>query len=138
MAKVRSGGGKRWVDRASMSSEEYGQGIQNPRVPWAQATVNAADNQALGVQQAIADKRFEKGVAAAGDSKWRDKALSKGKGRFIQGVQVSQSDYEKGVKPYTDAIEATTLPTRYPAGDPRNLERVAALNRSLRARKMGG
>jgi hypothetical protein len=138
MAKVRSGGGKRWVDRASIASEEYKQGINNPRRPWAQAAAAAADNQALGAQAAIADGRFAKGVAKAGDSKWQSKAISKGASRFVQGVQVSQGDYDSGIAPYLAVIEQTALPTRYPKGDPRNLDRVRVLNDALRKKKTGG
>jgi hypothetical protein len=138
MPKVRAGGGKRWVDRASIASEEYKQGVQNPRKDWAQATAAAADNQALGAQAAIADGRFAKGVTKAGTNKWRDKAISQGATRFVQGVQGSQPDYETGIKPYLDVIEATTLPTRYNKGDPRNLERVRVLNVALRNKKTGG
>lgn len=138
MPKVRSGSGKRWVDRASIASDEYASGIQNPRGDWATNAAAAADNQALGVQQAISDKRYEKGIQKVGTAKWRDKSLSKGKSRFTQGVQVSQGDYEKGVKPYLDTIESTTLPPKYPKGDPRNLARVEVLNKALRAKKTGG
>jgi hypothetical protein len=138
MPKVRAGSGKRWVDRASIASEEYKSGVQNPRGDWATNAAAAADNQALGVQQAIADKRYEKGIQKAGTARWRDKALSKGASRFVQGVQTSQADYEKGVKPYLDTIESTTLPPKYPKGDPRNLARVEALNKALRAKKLGG
>jgi hypothetical protein len=121
-----------------MATEDYGSGIQNPRGDWAQNTLAAASNQAAGAQAAIANKSFEKGVSKTGTAKWRQKALDKGKARFAQGVQVSQSDYEKGVKPFLDTIESTALPTRYAKGDPRNLARVEALNKALRAKKMGG
>jgi hypothetical protein len=138
MPKVRAGSGKRWSDRASIASDEYKSGVQNPRGDWATNAAAAADNQALGIQQAISEKRYEKGIQKAGTAKWRDKALSKGASRFVQGVQVSQGDYEKGVKPYLDTIESTTLPPKYPKGDPRNLARVEALNKALRAKKLGG
>jgi len=138
MPKVRSGSGQRWVGRASIASDEYKSGIQNPRGDWATNAAAAADNQALGAQQAIADKRYEKGIQKAGTARWREKSLQKGAQRFVQGVQGSQGDYERGVKPYLDVIESTTLPPKYPKGDPRNLARVEALNKALRAKKMGG
>lgn len=138
MPKVRSGSGQRWVSRASMASDEYKSGVQNPRGDWATNAAAAAQNQADGVMQAITDKRYEKGIQKAGTAKWRDKALAKGATRFTQGVQVSQGDYEKGVKPYLDTIESTVLPPKYAKGDPRNLARVEALNKALRAKKTGG
>ena len=138
MPKVRTGGDKRWVDRASIASDTYKQGILNPRRDWAQATAAAADNQALGAQAAIADGRFVKGVQKAGSAKWSAKAINLGGSRFVQGVQAGQNDYATGIKPYLDVIEATSLPTRYPKGDPRNIDRVSVLNKALRAKKTGG
>jgi len=135
MPKVRGNPSEKWARRAGQSSQDYAEGVTSPRVDWKQATLAAAKNQELGVQAAIQDKRFEKGVNAAGSAKWQQKALQKGQQRFVQGVQESQGDYETGVSPYLKVIEATTLPPRYPKGDPRNIERVVALNKALRAAK---
>jgi len=135
MAKVRGNPGEKWARRAGVSSQDYQEGVQNPRADWKTATLNAAKNQEMGVQAAIQDKRFEKGVNAAGSQKWQQKALQKGQQRYVQGVQESQTDYETAVAPYLKIIEATALPPRYPKGDPRNVERVIAINKALRAAK---
>ncbi len=136
MPKVRAGTASKWGTNTAGSTSFYAEGVKNPRISWAQATQAAAANQAAGVQKAITEKRFEKGVAKAGDSKWAKGAIDKGSARFAQGVQAGQSDYEQNVQPYLQTIESTTLPPRYPKGDPRNIARVQAIADALRKKKL--
>lgn len=136
MPKVRANSADKWARKASASTQDYTEGVANPRVPWAQATQAAAANQAAGVQAAIQRKAFEKGVARAGDEKWKRKAEGVGSSRFSQGVQAGVNDYQQGVAPYLQTIESTTLPPRGPKGDPRNIQRVAAIADALRKKKL--
>jgi len=136
MPKVRGNPSEKWTRKASAATQDYTDGIKDPRTPWAAATAASAANQAAGVQAAIARKAFEKGVAKAGDSKWSRKAAGVGASRFSQGVQAGSDDYAAGVAPYLQVIESTTLPPRGPKGDPRNLQRVAAIANALRAKKL--
>lgn len=138
MPKVRTGSAEKWARVTPQRTEDYLQGIQNPRKDWQGATIAAAANQAAGIQAAIAEKRFEKGVAKAGTSKWQSKAASKGSRNFGPGVQDATGDYQAGIAPYLQVIEATTLPPRYAKGDPRNLARVTAIATALRAKKVKG
>lgn len=136
MAKIRQGAADKWSRRASVATEDYQTGVDNPRTDWKTATMAAAKNQEAGVMEAIKNKSFEKGVAQAGSEKWKQGALIKGSQRFAQGVQDSQGAYEQGVAPYLRVIEQTSLPPRYPKGDPRNLQRVTAIASALRAAKV--
>lgn len=136
MARVRGNPADKWVRRASASTADYTEGVNNPRRSWQQATTQAAAAQAAGVQQAIQQKRFEKGVAAAGEQKWQSRAASVGSERFAGGVAAGASDYAQRVQPFFDVIDSTSLPPRGPKGDPRNIERVAVLNKALRAKKL--
>lgn len=138
MPKVKSGYGKKWARVTPQRTEDYQQGVQNPKVSWQAATLAAEKNQADGVQQAITDKRFAKGVAKAGDAAWSAGALNKGVNRFGEGVQVSESKYETAFAPYAQVIESTQLPPRYPKGDPRNVQRVTAIATALRNKKVKG
>jgi len=135
MPKIRSGGTDRWERRAMSATEDFVAGVQNPRTPWQEATVASAANQAAGIQQAITEKRFEKGVQKAGNSKWQSKTISKGTQRFAPGIQDAKSDYQTAMAPVLAKIESTTLPPRYPKGDPRNIARVSAIAQSLRQLK---
>jgi hypothetical protein len=137
MPAIRGNTAAKWSRRTSSATQEYTEGVQNPRTSWQQATVAAAGSQAAGVQAAIAAKSFEKGVAKAGDQRWQQKAISKGASRFGPGVADAQADYETGFAPYAQVIQSTQLPPRGPKGDPKNIERVRVMASALRARKMG-
>lgn len=128
---------KKWARVTPQRSEDYSTGVKNPTKDWGASTLAAADSQAKGVQQAITEKRFEKGVSKAGTAKWQAKSATKGVDRWGPGVQVAQPDYEAGFAPYAQRIASTNLPPRYPKGDPRNLERVAVVAKALRAQKVG-
>jgi hypothetical protein len=138
MPKVRSGFAKKWVENASRSTSSYESGVQNPRNDWADATEAAQENYETGIQDAIADKRFAKGVRKAGTSKWKNNTLEKGPERFAQGVRLSESEFSNGIQPFIETIENTTLPPRFPKGDPRNLDRVRVMAEALRQKKLQG
>lgn len=135
MPKVRAGSAKKWRTNASRSTAAYEDGIKNPRRDWEDATAGAEDNYELGIQKAIADGRFGKGVRRAGDEKWKKNALEKGPQRYAQGVGLAENEYASGIAPYLQVIESTTLPPRFPKGDPRNLDRVRVMTEALRAAK---
>ncbi len=137
MPKVRTTPGK-FSSRAAAAAGDYAVGVQNPRVSWQAATIASAANQAAGAQAAIAEKRFEKGVQKAGDGKWAQKASTIGASRFPQGVQEAQSTYDTNFAPYASVIESTTLPPKFPKGDPRNIQRVSAIATALRNKKVKG
>lgn len=138
MPKVKSGFGKKWARVTPQRTEDYQQGVVNPKTSWQAATIAAEKNQELGIQQAIQDKRFAKGVQKAGDQSWQQGALQKGVTRFGEGVQIAESKYEAAFQPFAQVIESTTLPPRYPKGDPRNVQRVAAIATALRNKKVKG
>lgn len=136
MPNVRGNPGQKWARVTPGRSTDYQQGVQNPRKSWQAATTAAADNYKSGIQKAITENRFQKGVARAGDQKWQSKAIEVGVNRFGQGVQAAESDYSAGIQPYLQTIESTQLPPRFPKGDPRNIQRVAAMADALRKKKM--
>jgi len=127
----------KWVRRAGQAGPDYARGVQNPRTSWAEATSAAADAHAAGVQQAISEGRFEKGVSKAGNAKWQRKATSIGAQRYGPGVAAAKSDYETGFSPYAAVIQGVTLPPRGPKGDPRNYERVKQIGDALHGAKTG-
>ena len=128
---------EKWARRAGQSSGDYAAGVKAPRRSWSEATSSASDAQAAGVQQAIANGSFAKGVAAAGDAKWSRKATTVGAQRFGPGVAAAKSDYESGFAPYAQVISGVQLPPRGAKGDPRNFERVQAIGNALHEAKVG-
>lgn len=139
MAAVKPGASvaEKWARVTPQRQQDYSQGIQAPRVPWAQASKAAEERFKAGVAEAANRGAYGKGVTAAGDQRWSQKALAKGPSRFAEGVALSGPDYQAAVQPYLDVIAATSLPPRYPKGDPRNLERTKAIATALRKRKTG-
>lgn len=119
-------------------SEDYKLGISSPRKDWAQAAAAAEGNFKAGVTAAANAGMYGKGVNAAGTQKWKEKALAKGPGRFSEGTMLAAPDYAKGFAKFRDVIEKTTLPARFPKGDPRNVERVRVISAELRRAKVGG
>lgn len=127
----------KWARVTPGRTEDYTNGIKNPKRSWASEASASKDNYKAGVDKAHANNSFVKGVTAAGDSKWQKKALAKGPGRFAEGVTDAQSDYEKGIAPFLSAIQATDLGPRFPRGDLRNLDRVKKVTEAVRKVKIG-
>lgn len=127
---------EKWARRAGSAGGEYTEGVKNTPRSWQANTQAAGASYAAGVQEAIGSKRFEKGVGAAGDAKWKKGAEEKGSARYGQGVQVAQGDYSTGVAPYLSVIGGVDLPARGPVGSDGNYARVAAIGRALRQAKM--
>lgn len=128
---------EKWARVTPQRAEDYKLGIMSPRTPWAQSAKAAEDRYKAGVTEAANRGAFGKGITAAGDAKWQQKSVTKGPGRFAEGVAISAPDYQAAVAPYLDTITATTLPPRFAKGDPRNVERVRVLASALRKRKTG-
>lgn len=140
MPNVRSASeiANKWGRVTPERTQDYEDGIRSPKKDWKQSTVNAENTYEEGVKAAISRKAFGKGVTKAGTEKWQKGAIEKGIDRFGPGVQVAQTAYEEGVSPYLDVIEKTTLPPRYPKGDPRNIARVQAIAKALHDKKIKG
>ena len=128
----------KWARVTPQRTEDYETGVKNPKRDWASETAAAAGRQAEGIQKAISENRFEKGVQKAGTEKWQKGATQKGPQRWSQGVQVGQDDYESGFAPFRETIQNTNLPPRFPAGDPRNIERTKAMAAALHKKRVTG
>lgn len=72
---------------------DYTAGVQAPSRPWAAATTAGAPRWQAGIQQAIQEKRFERGVQAAGDAKWQQGALNKGAARYAAAAGEAAQEY---------------------------------------------
>ena len=117
---------------------DYVDGVRTTPVDWAKVTTAAGGSYAAGVQAAIAGKRFERGVTAAGTERWRGKTVDVGSARWGPGVQAGAGDYAARFAPYADTLSKLSLPPRFPTGDPRNYARVQAIGEALFKRRTGG
>jgi len=138
MAEIKPLGAikEKWARVTPMRTEDYKLGVQNPKRDWAEEAEAGKQNWKMGIDQAAAKDLFAKGVRAAGTGKWRDGALTKGPGRFAEGVMIAAPDYEKGFAPFHQAIERVDLGPRFPRRDPRNLGRVKAIVDALITEKL--
>lgn len=128
---------KKFVQRASAAAGDYKDGVMGAGADWEANARAGADNFANGVQQAIADKRFEKGIAEAGAAKFTARASTLGAQRYPTGVGAAEGDWSKGTQPYLQTLASLTLPPRRPKGDPGNFARSNAVAVALRAQKVG-
>lgn len=126
----------KWARVTPERAKDYEEGVRAPKKDWATQTTAAEAAQAEGVRAALERGAFAKGVTKAGTGKWQRKAVEVGTHRWGPGVRAATADFSKGFAPYRDVIERVTLPTRYPKGDPRNIERVAAIAAALHAAKV--
>lgn len=128
---------EKWARVTPQRSQDYTDGIENPRRPWAEASAAAEDTYKAGVTAAAGKGRYGKGIRAAGNDKWQRRSREKGPQRFSEGVQLAQADYQAGFAPFADTIRSTALPPRYPKGDPRNYARVQAIGTALANKRVG-
>lgn len=128
---------KKWTRKVAGASEDYREGIQNPKADWATETGKAEGRYKEGVTRAAAEGRFGRGVARAGTEKWKKGALEKGVTRWPDGVATAEDEYRAGMGDVLNVISGVTLPPRGPKGDPRNYERVKAIGDALHRMKVG-
>lgn len=121
----------KFVEVTPGRAAQYAEGCAKPKRDWAQATEAAEERFEAGMQSAIQRKAFGKGVKEAGTAKLQEGIKTKGVSRWPVGVRLAGAAFNKGYGPYRDEIERTTLPQRYARRDPRNLDRVAAIDKAL-------
>ena len=136
MPRVRTNGAQRWVRKASQATQDYQDGVKDPRADWQTSTAASESTYIAAMQDSIARKTWSAGVKKAGTERWQNKALAVGAGRFGPGVAAAQTDYEIGVAPYVAAMERLSLPARGPKGSPQNLARVSAVMTAMRSLKV--
>lgn len=122
---------QRWVQGVKGASAAYQFGVNNPQRDWAEATIAGASAWFQGVQAAHAAGRFDGGVRNAGSIKWKNRTLTRGVQIWPLAVAAAEGDYRVGYAPFREAIASATLPPRYSKRDPRNLDRVAAIDRIM-------
>lgn len=126
---------KKWANVTPGRAAQYEEGVRNPTRDYAANTAAAAPAYAAGVQAAIANDRFKKGVQKSGNAKWQDRAAKLGPQRYGPGVQAAEGDYLSGFAPYREAILGVALPPRGPRRSPQNLQRVTAMVQAISMRK---
>lgn len=128
---------EKWQRKAGAAGVDYAEGVTTTAPgDWENAAKAAEPTWGQAVTQAIAARRYGKGLSGKG-SKWQSRAIELGQSRFAPGVAAAAGDYATNVAPYLQTIAGLTLPQKGPKGDPRNYGRVQAIGEALRKRKMG-
>jgi len=130
--------GKKWARVCPDRTSDYEDGVRNPRRDWGSETAAAEGNYEEGVRKAITNKSFGKGVKKCGTSGQQSACIEKGIPRWPEGIRMGEGNMTSGMEPVIKTLEATSLPPRYPKGDPRNLERVKVVCAALHKMKTGG
>ena len=131
-----------WATRmksgVAASGTRYAQGIQNS-ADWAGATAGAADRYATGVQQAIANGKFQAGVQALGTASWRSITAAKGPAAWQNGVNTSQKLAAGGQKLFAMLNQAESAIASIPRGTyDQNKQRMNTWVDTLHAAKLAG
>jgi len=127
---------RKFASRAAAASPEYKAGV-DATPDWAGPTQAAAPNYEQGVTAAIGRQAFQRGVAAAGTVKWKEKASGVGATRYPQGVGGAEPAYAAGFDKFANVIKGISLSPRGPKGAPQNLQRVSDVATALHRAKTG-
>ena len=122
---------KKWESKASIATDDYKFGVENPKEDWASATEGAFSRWQAGIQESISKKTLIGGVRKAGTGKWKKRALEKGAGRYAEGIRTATDEYRSAMGEVLKVIEGVDLPEKGAKGDPKNYERVKAIGEAL-------
>lgn len=123
---------EKWARVTPQRTADYEAGVRQPTKDWQKLTAAANEGWKAGIQAAVQQDRFIKGVNRAGTAKWQQGSIEKGLQRWGPGVQLGEDAYTRGFAPYREAIASVNLPARFARRDPRNLDRVKAVVEALK------
>lgn len=126
----------KWAGVASQRGTEYKAGVAGAGPDWQKGAVNAAPAFKAAVQAPNIQQLFSGGVTKAGSDKYVRKASGVGADRYGPGVTAAQPDYQAGMDPMLATIASVNLPDRAPRGNTNNLNRVAAVDAALHAKRL--
>lgn len=127
----------KWKRVTEGRTEDYESGVRNPLHDWEKETSDAEPRYEAGIKASIARKAFSKGVKLAGTAKQQAKTILKGIPRWAEGVRLAEPDMLEGMEKVVRVLRGIKLPQRYETGDPRNIQRVLAIQQALHKLKTG-
>ncbi len=110
---------------AAAAAQDYVEAAIAAAGLWKTATAASADNYAAGVQLAISEQRFQKGVARTSPDDYALGVSEKGSVRFGPGVATGAPKWARNFAPFDSALRSANLSPRRPRRDPGNLKRSA-------------
>lgn len=125
----------KWSTRTPNAAPDYKKGVEGAGGRWQSAVDDADQAYSVGVNLAVANDLFGKGVAGK-SSKYVTKASTVGSTRFGPGVQAAVADFQTGIGKVLGVIGGLTLPPR--AGVGNNMARAQMVADALHAAKLAG
>jgi len=129
---------EKWSRNASQAGQDFEAGVSGVSTSDQQAaTLEAVSDWETGVQNAISNGTFQRGVENP-SADWQERTLELGGTRFTSGVQASRDAFTAGFEPFRQVIADTDLPARGPRGDiGTNIERVRVIAQALNNERTG-
>ena len=116
--------GKRLAAAGFAFADRYSRGVQGKGSDWQRGASGAAANFQAGVQKALADGAFQKGVQKAGANRYDEGVRVKGAQNWPSGMQLAENRYQEGVQPFTGLWDAALPTPRGARGSAANLSRM--------------
>jgi len=115
---------QKFQTRAAAAAGDYKSGVQGAGGDWQAGALAGEGNFEQGINEAIAKKRYGRGIQAAGAQKYVDNAVNLGAQRYPQGVQNAGPAFTKGMTPVLERIRGLNLPPKGPKRSPQNQARA--------------
>jgi hypothetical protein len=132
---------EKFRSRAQNAREDYKRGVQGAGQRWLEGAAASTEAWRAGTQEAITQGRFERGVRAAGATKYQERASTLGPERFASGVAAGAADWGRNFAPFAQALAGFTPAPRGMRGSDQNAQRsleVQRLMRRTRNERLGG
>lgn len=126
----------KWSSVTPGRAADYTRGVQGAASAWQQGVDGAGATYGAAVQEAIANGRWNRGVAGRGGF-YSAQAATIGAPRWSTGVTAARDRYGASMGPVLSTIGGLTLPPRQPAGNPANMERSRIVGEALHLLKIG-
>ena len=126
-----------WKSGTAGAGQRLKEGVMNPRRPWKESALAAAELHTTATQEALSRGAFAKGINDTPADKQKNRAALLGPARFAQGTAAAVEDFGSGYSPYRAVIESVQLRPKGPKGSPENYENTKAIGDALHSAKVG-
>lgn len=128
---------QKWSTRAQGATADYKAAVSTAGARWQEATSSSGPIWAVEVQKAVANGRFESGVANKA-SEYQTQAAGKGANNYGGGITAGATKYTNKIGKVLGVISNVVLPPPGPRNSPQNYSRSTAIGNALNAAKMQG
>lgn len=105
-------------------SDRYQQGTQGKGAEWQRGAAAGEGNFQAGIQKAIAEKAYGKGVQRSGGAAYDEGVRTKGVSNWPTGMQLAEDKYSARVAGFSGLWDQALKTPRGPKGSPANMSRM--------------